>query len=323
MCDVGVDFNESNFFQNLVGTKPLNMPIELVKQVIDQMSSQFNGAKLGFGFTEPLIYPQLEEALGYARDRGVFTSLTTNALNLKRFSDRLINGGLREINISLDGPPEIHNFIRGHKSSFQRAIEGIEALLEHEQRPQISVYCVITEWNIGHLEKFVSIFQQYPLENLGFMHTNFTSAEMAEDHNTRYGNLYPATPSNMEEINIEKMDLPLLWKEIQAIKQMPLKARLIFSPELRSQKALEDFYHRPEIFMGKRCNDIFHNIMVKSNGDVIPAHGRCYNLTIGNMYESDLKSIWNSQVIRDFRQTVSQAGGLLPACSRCCSGYGE
>ena len=48
-----------------------------------------------------------------------------------------------EINISLDGPAEIHNEIRGHKNSYQRAIEGIEVLMAQPKRPKISIYCVI------------------------------------------------------------------------------------------------------------------------------------------------------------------------------------
>jgi radical SAM protein with 4Fe4S-binding SPASM domain len=323
MCDVGVNYNQSNFFQNLMGSKPINMPVELLKKIIDETSYYFNNTKLGYGFTEPLIYPHLVESLFYAKQKNVYTSLTTNALNLKRYADGLIEGGLEEINISLDGPQDIHNYIRGHKSSFQKAVQGIETLLHYPTPPKISIYCVITEWNIGKLLEFVTFFKDYPLERIGFMHTNFTSDSIAEKHNEKFGIHYPATSSNMQEINIDKMDLDLLWSDMAQLKAKQWQFPVSFSPELKSREHLDMFYHNPEIFIGKRCNDIFHNIMIKSNGDVIPAHGRCYNLTIGNMDQNNLQEIWNSSQISQFRKTVHNAGGLLPACSRCCSGFGK
>lgn len=322
MCDVGVDYNQSNFFQNLMGARPINMPLELLQQVFDQAARYFPNVKIGYAFTEPLIYPHLIESLWYADERQLYTAITTNALNLKRHADGLLSTQLDDIFISLDGPQDIHNHIRGHKSSFQRAVQGMEVLFEHEKAPGISIFCVITEWNIGHLVEFVDYFKDFPIKQLGFMHTNFTDASIAAIHNQQVGEHYPATASNMEEINIANMDMDVLWEEMQVIKSREYAFPVTFSPEVNSREHLDVFYHHPEILMGKRCNDAFANIMVKSNGDVIPAHGRCYNLTIGNLYENNLKTIWNDKVISRFRQSLNKAGGLLPACSRCCSAFG-
>lgn len=321
MCDVGVDYNKSNFFQNLMGSRPLNMPEELIYEILDQVTVDFPSTRIGYAFTEPLIYPHLESSLRYANERNIFTSVTTNALNLKRYGDVLLENDLNELNISLDGPPDIHNFIRGHKSSFQKALEGINYLLEHDQRPDISVYCVVTEWNIGHLNDFLDYFSDIPLKRLGFMHTNFTRSDISESHNAIYGSKYPATASNMEEINIAAMDLDQLWIELESIKARKMQFPISFSPAIDSREELDVFYHHPEIFIGSRCNDVFNNLMIKSNGDVIPAHGRCYNLTVGNMYESNLKQIWNDEILSRFRRDLRKAGGLLPACSRCCGGF--
>lgn len=321
MCDVGVDFNQSNFFTNLVGSKPLNMPLELLQQVMDQAARYFPEVKLGYAFTEPLIYPDLQESLQYANGLGLYTSITTNALTLKKQAPGLVDGGLNEIFISLDGPPEIHNEIRGHKSSFRRAMEGMEVLLSHDLRPEISVFCVITEWNIGHLVEFVEIFRNIPLKQIGFMHTNYTPQELADRHNMLHGAKYPATASNMEEINLGRMNLDVLYEEMQVLKNGDYPFPISFSPEIESREQLEVFYHHPEVLFGRRCNDIFRNIMIKSDGSVIPAHGRCYNLSIGNLHENNLRELWNSKVISTFRQDLSKAGGLLPACSRCCSAF--
>lgn len=321
MCDVGVNYNQSNFFENLMGSWPINMPMELITRVIEQAARFYPRTKLGYAFTEPLIYPHLIKSLTLAQHHELYTSITTNALTLKRHAKALAVAGLQDIFISLDGPQAIHNEIRGHKSSFQRALQGIEALLMEETPPQISIFCVITEWNIGHLCDFINELKQLPLKQLGFMHTNYTPESLAASHNLVFGNEYPATASNMEEINLENMDLALLWEEMQQVKAMDVSFPITFSPELPHRAALEQFYHHPEIKIGKRCGDAFRTIMIKSDGSVIPAHGRCYNLTLGNLYEHSLKEIWNSSTAAKFRNTLIKAGGLLPACSRCCSAF--
>lgn len=321
MCDVGLGNTSTVFAQNLTGTKPLNMPLELITRIIGQAERDFPNVKLGYAFTEPLVYPHLIESLELAKKKGLYTSVTTNALTLPQKADALCNAGLNELFISLDGPQEIHNFIRGNERSFQKAVEGIEKLLGHEQRPEISVFCVITEWNVGHLYRFLDFFKTFPLKQVGFMHTNFTPDWLAVQHNQKFGALYPATLSNTDEISPDKMDLGLLWDEVCAIKNQHWPFRVGFSPEIINREALRDFYHTPAKLFGKRCNDVFRNIMIKSDGSVIPAHGRCYNLNIGNVWERDLKSIWNSKTISDFRKTLMREGGLLPACSRCCSAF--
>ncbi len=321
MCDVGLKVNDTNFAVNLTGTKPINMPLELVKRVIDQTDSYYPKAKLGYAFTEPLIYPHLIESLQYANEKNLFTTITTNALNLEHKAADLVQAGLNEIYISLDGPEEIHNSIRGHKSSYSRAISGIEALLETKNPPGISIFCVITEWNIGHLKRFVEDVRHLPLKEVGFMHTNFTTKAMAETHNQLLLGEYPATVSNMDEIDFSKMDLEVLHQEIEEITHTDYPFETTFSPEIHSRAQLDKFYNRPDISFGRRCNDVFNNLMIKSDGSVIPAHGRCYNLTIGNVYDESLKDIWNSKVVANFRVTLNKHGGLLPACLRCCSAF--
>lgn len=104
MCDVGTKTLDTNFATNLIGTHPINMPLELIKKVIDQAASYYPKVKLGYAFTEPLVYPSLIDSLQYANDKNLFTSITTNALTLKHKAEGLVRAGLDELYISLDGP---------------------------------------------------------------------------------------------------------------------------------------------------------------------------------------------------------------------------
>lgn len=321
MCDVGNGNTESNFSQNLIGSKPLHMPIELIKTIYDQTALFYPNTKIGYAFTEPLVYLHLEESLQYAKEKSLYTAITTNALTLPQKAEMLCDKEVKDIFISLDGTEEIHNYIRGSKRSFQKAVEGIEKLLSIKKHPNISVFFVITEWNIGNMKAFADFFKKYPLEKIGFMHTNYTPLHIAEKHNEIYGNTYHSTLSNTTEIDIDKMDLTLLFNQIKEIKSTPYPFKVSFSPNIDTIEQLQKFYLRPEELFGKKCNDVSRNIMIKSDGTIIPAHGRCYNLKVGNLYEQNLKEIWNSNTISKLRTDLNNTGGLFPACSRCCSAF--
>lgn len=321
MCDVGTQNLETNFAQNLLGSKPLNMPIELFQTIADQCASYFPNAKLGYAFTEPLVYPHLKESLLYAKQKNLATSITTNALNLKRKADDLMEGGLSELFVSLDGLEETHNYIRGNKQSFQKAVEGIEYLKQFKEAPEVSVYCVITEWNYTELSDFVTYFDELGVKHIGFMHQNFVTKQIANAHNALYGSRYHATHSNIEETDFSTMDLNQLSAEIQKIKNGKFRIQPSFSPNITKVEDLDTYYNHPERRLGKACNDIFSNMMIKTDGSVIPAHGRCYNLAMGNLYKQSLKEIWNSPNYQAIRSDLKKAGGLFPACNRCCSAF--
>lgn len=323
MCDVGTDSKETIFATNLIGTQPMHMPLELFDKIVSQTVQYFPKTKLGYAFTEPLIYKYLEESLVLTQKHQLHTSITTNALNLEKKADALCELGVKELFISLDGLPATHNEIRGHDQSFERAMAGIEKLLTHRAAPEISIFFVITQWNIAELADFVEYFRHLPITRVGFMQTNFTPRSVADEHNLHYGRKYFATSSNVTDVAVEEMDLELLWQQMEQIKRTDYPFPVSFSPELPSKEALYHFYQHPEQFIGKQCVDVFKNMMIKSDGSVIPAHGRCYNLGLGNLYEQNLKQIWNAPAYGTFRSDLNKAGGLLPACSRCCSSFSQ
>lgn len=321
MCDVGTQNLETNFAQNLVGSHPLNMPIELFKEIIDQTAESFPKAKIGYAFTEPLVYPHLKESLVYAHQKGLKTTVTTNALNLKRKAQDLIDGKVAELFISLDGLEKTHNYIRGNDKSFQKAIEGIEYIRSFENPPDISVFCVITEWNFTELVDFAAYFAKQPIKHLGFMHQNFITENLAESHNALYGNLYSATHSNIEMTDFSKINVILLLQSIEEMKNNTYPFELSFSPEIDDLDTLKTYYNNPDKKLGKTCNDVFTNLMIKTDGTVIPAHGRCYNAPMGNIYNNTIQEIWNDDPYAQFRNKLVKAGGLFPACNRCCSAF--
>ena len=323
MCDVGTGNRETNFGGNLMGAKTRSMPLDLFQRIADEVAAVWPRAELGFAYTEPLAWHPLGEALHHARDRGLRTSVTTNGLLLESQAKGIVAGGCHSLQISLDGPEAVHDRIRRRVGSFARAVSGIEAVAAVGGATEISVFCTITVWNVGSLRYFLRDMSRLPLKHVGLVHNNFVTPVQAQTHNSLYDGDLHATSSNVFETDPARIDLELLSEELGEIANTEYPFPVTIHPNRNGLEDLTTYYRRPEAFVGRRCNDAFRMFMIDPDGDVIPVHGRCFRFPVANIRDISLKQIWHHEKLSDLRRTLNRAGGLLPACSRCCSGFGS
>lgn len=86
---------------------------------------------------EVFLLPYIIELLEYINTKGLFISIDTNGTQLKQFAAEIVRIGKIHLTISIDGPQEIHDRIRGVKGTFQRITEGVAAIhSEEDQRGQ-------------------------------------------------------------------------------------------------------------------------------------------------------------------------------------------
>jgi MoaA/NifB/PqqE/SkfB family radical SAM enzyme len=322
MCDVGTGNAETNFGANLMGARTRTMPWELFQRVADDMAAFCPEARLGFAFTEPLAWRPLGDALSYASALGLYTTVTTNGLLLPKRAAEFAAGRCRGLFVSLDGPAALHDRIRRHVGSFARAVEGIRAVAALEGAPEISVFCTISEYNVGHLKTFLADISDLPLKQVGLIHNNFVTPELANEHNALYGATYPATASNSFESDPTTIDIARLADELADIKATTWPFSVTIQPDRTSEADLDIYYRHPSQFIGRRCHDAFRILMIDADGESVPVHGRCYRFPIANVRDAGLESIWKHSSMEALRAALTEAGGLLPGCSRCCGGFG-
>lgn len=323
MCDVGTGNGDTNFGANLTGAKTRSMPMELFRLVADDMAGFCPDARLGFAFTEPLAWKPLGEALAYASSLGLFATVTTNGLLLPRRAAELAGGRCRELFVSLDGPAAIHDDIRRHIGSFARAVDGIRLISALPGAPEISVFCTISEYNVGYLGQFLCEIRDLPLKRVGFIHNNFVTPAQADQHNIAFGGTFDATASNTFQSDPARIDVERLAGELSEIKASVYPFNVAVQPDIISSAGLNTYYRHPEIFIGNRCNDAGRILMIDADGESIPVHGRCYRFPIANIRDVGLSRLWVHESIVSLRRALADAGGLLPACSRCCGGFGR
>jgi MoaA/NifB/PqqE/SkfB family radical SAM enzyme len=128
------------------------LPTKKALNVIDQVCS------LGVPFFdlsggEPLLRKDLSTLAKKASSYGCLVSMNTNGTLLKSGRASEIADAFDVIVVSLDGPKEIHDKIRGVVGTYDKAIEAIKLLKSRGVR--VGVNSVVTPWNIEILPQFI------------------------------------------------------------------------------------------------------------------------------------------------------------------------
>ena len=122
-----------------------DMPIEDFARVLDSVAAATDPHKVMVNVTggEPLMRPDLERCGRVIYEKGFPWGMVTNGLALspERYQ-RLLQSGLRAMTISLDGIGEDHDWLRGRKGSFERAIAAIRMVVESGEIEFDVVTCV-------------------------------------------------------------------------------------------------------------------------------------------------------------------------------------
>jgi MoaA/NifB/PqqE/SkfB family radical SAM enzyme len=278
---------------------------------------------------EPTLYPHFAEFLTAAKQRGFVVHLQTNGTLLDRVADSLVAQNVEMVTVSMDGPLEVHDAVRGQAGAFRKTCEGIKALAGARNRrrspgPIILINCVISKASLPTLDQMVPLAQELGADILQIQHTIFNAAANVQRHNlalspefaAREG-LDLAPPSIPEgeyyESELTRADLPQLLHQLQEARRLAKdRLKLLFLPNLPLD-LLEPYYLDLTHPFPRVCNAPWKGCRILPDGTVSP----CLHLTVGNITAQPFPEIWNGPRMRRFRQIISRR--LFPGCARCCS----
>ena len=158
MCDVGTFNEESTFFKTLrIDRKLHEIDINVFRSVIDEVKHY--QPFISINSTEPLMYKQISNAISYCSSSNLKSAITTGAYFLENLAKDLAEAKLTRLNVSIDGPPNIHNSIRGRKDVFEKAVEGIRQFKLNSEKinhkPEIIINYTITNLNYFCISEFL------------------------------------------------------------------------------------------------------------------------------------------------------------------------
>lgn len=144
-----------------------DMPGEDFLKVTAEVSKYYNPNKVMIVITggEPLVRMDLEDVGLELFKQGYPWGFVTNgiALTEQRFTS-LLKSGLRSVTVSLDGLEESHNWLRGHKDGFAKAMEAIKLLINEKNIVYDVVTCANPK-NFNELEKIKELLIETGVKN--------------------------------------------------------------------------------------------------------------------------------------------------------------
>jgi len=318
MCDVGLQNKDSQFYKNMI--KQGTLSLKKFKQIIDKIK-KFR-AEIAITSTEPLLYPHLIPAIRYIKRNGLACQLTTNGALLSHYAKQLVNAGLDKLYISIDGPAEVHDKIRGVKGTFKRLDRGIQLVKECKKQrntsyPQICSNTVVMEDNYDRLVETVRLLRSIGIEHIMISHLNWVTPLMAKIHNAAFPK-YPATAMCVSEIDLSDLDIEVLHQQVrQLAKEFP-RSVVSFVPHIESNENLEQYYFKPNKFIDNytKCLVPWCSMQIAVNGDVIVSTRCALNVKFGNVFEDKVDNIWQGKNIKAIRRALAKRP--FPVCSRCC-----
>lgn len=130
--------------------RPRQLSTARLKEVLSELSG-LGCRKVHFTGGEPTLRPDLEELVAHASAAGIRVTLTSNGtLFTRERARRIVEAGLRGINVSIDSPvAAVHDEIRGVPGAFAESLEGLKNLRKESRRGKLrlALNTVVTRLN--------------------------------------------------------------------------------------------------------------------------------------------------------------------------------
>jgi MoaA/NifB/PqqE/SkfB family radical SAM enzyme len=275
-------------------TSGIHLDADLISRTLDQLSRRpwWRKPVVHFIGGEPMVHGAFSELVRQACRQGFPTSITTNGYFLPRHADDLAAWGVNHVTVSVDGPEELHDRIRGVAGSYRAAREGVERLVAARERtPTVALNCTMSPDNQAQLVETAIDLAGWRADSLTFQHLVF-------DH----ASLDLAQAMRPEELR----------GQLREIRTRQFGTAVNVFPPIKTDD-LVPYYRDLDHPFGRRCVVPWVVARVYPGAEVAP----CLDLYMGNLRDQTLPQIWNSRRWRRFRASRLR-GVMLPGCRRCC-----
>ncbi len=248
---------------------------------------------------EPFLYEGLWDVVAYARLKGYGVAAMTNGcLVTEEDAHRAFDLGMSDIQVSLEGPPNLHTSIRG-KGSFNAAAKGAHYLVAAGNKVGANV--TLSRLNVNKIEETTEIAKEMGLNNIGF--SRVVPCGRGKALIDQF-----LTPQELKSA-YQKIVL-LNTPTFKVLSGDPLAGTLSgISPPSGCNLTLSG------------CSAGFSGVTLASDGSVMPC--RRIGLVAGNLKKKPLRAIWaSSRLLWRLRRKESYTGkcgrcSLWPSCRGC------
>ena len=269
--------------------------IEVFKEVLRDARDHFDLKRLQLCITggEPLLYPGFADLLGYSNGLGFKWGMTTNAtLITKDVAKMLEDTGMGTVSVSIDGLRDTHDRQRGLKGGYDKAMQGIQNLIDRKAFRHIQVTTVVNHKNISELDELYLILDELDLDSWRVI--GMEPMGRALDH---------------PDMLLTPDDQRYLFEFIRRKREqgIPVNYGCSHFLGLEYEREVRDWFFY--------CGAGTHTAAIRVNGDITA----CLDIeerpefVQGNVYQDKFSDVWFNR-FQEFRKPLSS---LCSDCQKC------
>jgi len=246
---------------------------------------------------EALLNPNFFRLCEILKRENIKISLLTTGLSVKGNAVQILNW-IDDVIVSLDGDEPLHDAIRNIPNAFNKLKEGVRFIKDLSPNYKITARTVIHRLNFRNWEAIINEAKQMGLDQVSFLPADVSSHA--------FNRQMAWTEPKQHEILISLKELAELQEVIsRIIKNNEADFESGFIAE--SPDKIRQIYQYYSAFYGltpfpfKKCNAPWVSTVIEADGNVRPCF---FHDVIGNIRDSSLNEILNSQTAINFRKTL-------------------
>lgn len=299
------------------------LPFENIEALVAEMARHRPGITLFGG--EPLLHTRFIDIVKIIKSRSMHCLVITNGFLLEPIAGEVVSSGLDELNISLDGPADLHDRIRGLPGLYGRIMSGLKEVNRLRRtgrggKPLINIQCTITRYNIDRLEEMIGVAEDAAADSLTFHNLIFAGGELIKEQE-RYDRLLGCSSGEWEGFRFEPgVDPEKVHDKMSRILSVKRSFSVDFYPNF-SRAELLRYYRDPCFSPGQsalRCLSPWLAAYIFPDGEVRPCLNSTYSY--GSINDGGFNRLWNGEKAVAFRRELKKAGAF-PLCRRCTELY--
>jgi MoaA/NifB/PqqE/SkfB family radical SAM enzyme len=280
-----------------------------IKGLLDSLK-KFGTEQVAMSGGEALLNTNFFNLCAILKKEGIKITLLSTGLSVKKNAEQLLEW-VDDLIVSLDGDEATHDAIRNVPGAFNKLKEGVQYLKSLNQDYRITARTVIHRLNFRNWESIIE-----EAEIMGIDQVSFLPADVSSH---AFNRQMAWEEPKQHEILIAEEELPELQDVISRVIDNSEDFRTGFIAE--SPEKIQQIYQYYAAFYGlnafpyKKCNAPWVSTVIEADGSVRPCF---FHDTMGNIRDSSLASILNSDKAISFRKTLDMDKD--PTCEKCvCS----
>ena len=322
-CKMCGQWSEEGYIRNDKQILKNGLTLKDWKRLVDELA-EHNFSSLLIRGGEPFLFPEIIELLEYINSKGMFISIDTNGTLLKKYAADLLRIGNIHITVSIDGPRDIHDAVRGVKGCFKKIEEGLILLSELEKKSENkiskSICFTISPYSVGGLGKMPDVARRLSVNTIVIVPYYYFPARLGRTYETELKKHFNCKAFSWHGFHHENSGVNFN----------------VFKEEFKTYKtSLDEIYNYPYLPLSEEeykiwfentttpvghisCSNVEKLLDIQPTGEA----NFCVDFpdySIGNVFESTMEEIWNSEKAEKFREY--RRNNLLAACYRCGAKY--